>query len=91
MSTELNVDIKENKILKIDSELLAILLKDKTTGKNILWATDNYRKYGEKYNADQQIKIDLITGHHGSIIRPRVAKSKTEQQLQRSTNIRIGE
>lgn len=80
MSTELNVDIKENKILKIDSELLAILLKDKTTGKNILWATDNYRKYGEKYNADQQIKIDLITGHHGSIIRPRVAKSKTEQQ-----------
>lgn len=80
MSTELNVDIKENKILKIDSELLAILLKDKTTGKNILWATDNYRKYGEKYNADQQIKIDLITSHHGSIIRPRVAKSKTEQQ-----------
>ena len=80
MSTEQNVDIKENKILKIDSELLAILLKDKTTGKNILWATDNYRKYGEKYNADQQIKIDLITGHHGSIIRPRVAKSKTEQQ-----------
>ena len=80
MSTELNIDIKENEILKIDADLLEILLKDKTTGKNILWATDNYRKYGEKYNADQQIKIDLITGDNGSIIRPRVAKSKAEQQ-----------
>ena len=80
MSTELNIDIKENEILKIDADLLEILLKDKTTGKNILWATDNYRKYGEKYNADQQMKIDLITGDNGSIIRPRVAKSKTEQQ-----------
>lgn len=80
MSTELNIDIKENEILKIDTELLAILLKDKTTDKNILWATDNYRKYGEKYNADQEIKIDLITGICGNIIRPRVAKSKTEQQ-----------
>ena len=74
------VDIKENNLLKIDSELLEILLKDKTTGKNIIWATDNYTKYGAAYNPDQEIKIDLITGQRGSIIRPRTKKSKAEQQ-----------
>lgn len=42
------VDIRENEILKLDKELLQILLKDKTTGRNIIWATDNYLKYGEK-------------------------------------------
>lgn len=74
------IDIKENDLLKIDKELLAILLKDKTTGKNIIWATDNYTKYGSAYNQDKEIKIDLITGYHGNIIRPRISKSKEEQQ-----------
>ena len=35
MLPEKNIDIKENDLLKIDSELLAILLKDKTTGKAV--------------------------------------------------------
>ena len=80
MNLSANIDIKENDLLKIDSELLEILLKDKTTGKNIIWATDDYTKYGSAYNPGQEIKIDLITGQHGSIIRPRTAKSKAEQQ-----------
>lgn len=80
MNKDIYIDIKENDILKIDEELLAILLKDKTTGKNIIWATDNYKKNGASYNPDQEIKIELITGYHGSIIRPRISKSKTEQQ-----------
>ena len=44
MLPEQNIDIKENDLLKIDPELLSILLKDKTTGNNIIWATDNYAK-----------------------------------------------
>lgn len=44
MRAEKNIDIKENDLLKIDRSLLEILLKDKTTGKNIIWATDNYSK-----------------------------------------------
>ena len=74
------VDIKENDLLKIDRSLLEILLKDKTTGKNILWATDNYFKYGEFYASEKEIKIELITSRHGGIIKPRIEKSKTEQQ-----------
>lgn len=74
------VDIKENALLKIDSSLLSILLKDMTTGKNILWATDNYVKLGPAYAPDKQIKLPLITGRNGNIIKPRVEKSKAEQQ-----------
>lgn len=37
------IDIKENSLLEIDSELLDILLKDRTTGENILWGTDKLR------------------------------------------------
>ena len=80
MLPEKSIDIKENDLLKIDSELLAILLKDKTTGNNIIWATDNYSKYGFSYSAEKEIKIELITSRHGGIIKPRIEKSKTEQQ-----------
>ena len=80
MLPEQNIDIKENDLLKIDRSLLEILLKDKTTGKNIIWATDNYSKYGELYTSEKEIKIELITSRHGGIIKPRIEKSKTEQQ-----------
>ena len=80
MSPEKSIDIKENDLLKIDRSLLEILLKDKTTGKNIIWATDNYSKYGEAYFFDKEITIELITSRHGGIIKPRIEKSKTEQQ-----------
>lgn len=82
MLPEQNIDIKENDLLKIDPSLLAILLKDKTTGKNIIWATDNYSKYGEPYTSEKEIKIELITSLHNGIIKPRVEKSK-EERLQR--------
>lgn len=80
MLPEKSIDIKENDLLKIDPELLELLLKDKTTGNNIIWATDNYSKYGSPYSAEKEIKIELITSRHGGIIKPRVEKSKTEQQ-----------
>ena len=80
MITDKTIDIKENDLLKIDSSLLEILLQDKTTKKNIIWATDNYSKYGELYTSEKEIKIELITSRHGGIIKPRIEKSKTEQQ-----------
>ena len=82
MSPKKSIDIKENDLLKIDRSLLEILLKDKTTGKNIIWATDNYSKYGELYTSEKEIKIELITSHHGGVIKPSVEKSK-EERLQR--------
>ena len=74
------IDIKENNLLKIDNELLELLLQDKTTGRNIIWATDNYTKHGAQYAFEKPILVELITSRNGSVIKPRTQKSKTEQQ-----------
>lgn len=73
------VDVKENSIYNIDINLLAILLSDKTTGENILWATDMYESYGDNYSASSKITINQITGRNGQVIKPRTKKSKQEQ------------
>lgn len=73
------IDIKENDIYKLDSELLEILLKDRSSKKNIIWATDNYAHKGFGYQSSNEISIMAITGHKGSIVKPRTEKSKKEQ------------
>ena len=75
-----NIDISEDYLLKKDL-LLEILLQDKTTGKNILWATDSYEQKGEKFITLAPITSDLVTGKNGSLIQPRAVKSKEEQLL----------
>ena len=73
-------DIKENDMLKYDRLLLPILLKDHSSKKNIIWATDNYEPLGEGYKFSSHIEVSAITGSNGTIIRPRVNKNKAEQQ-----------
>ena len=73
---EKTIDIKENYICQLDSKLLAVLLQDKSSGKNIIWATDNYAERGFGYQSSDQITIDCITHRNGSVIKPRTAKSK---------------
>lgn len=73
------IDIKENYIYKLDNELLEILLKDRSSKKNIIWATDNYAHKGFGYQSLDEISIMAITGHNGGVIKPRAKKSKKEQ------------
>lgn len=72
------IDIREDYLLKED-HLLEILLQDKTTGLNILWATDSYEKSDAKFAPMTSITTDLITGKNGNLIQPRAVKSKLEQ------------
>lgn len=82
MLVEYEIDIKENMLFKKWPELLELLLCDRTTNKNIFWATDVYeRQYGNRYQFKSHITIDLITGHNGYIIKPRIAKSKKQQKI----------
>lgn len=76
------IDIKENTLLRMDSDILDMLLKDHSSHKNIIWATDNYEQLGDGYSFKDEIRIPLITGKHGDIIQPRVSKDK-ETQLKR--------
>ena len=74
------IDIREDYLLKKD-KLLEILLQDKTTGKNILWATDSYETMGQLFAQLAPITTDLVTGKNGNLIQPRAIKSKEEQLL----------
>lgn len=78
---ENKVDIKENYIYHLNDKLLEILLKDHSSNKNILWATDNYKYKGTGYYAHDIISLKAITGRNGLVIKPRVEKSKKEQDL----------
>lgn len=76
---EQKVDIKENYIYELDDKLLEILLKDHSSNKNIIWATDNYAIRGKGYYPHDHIALKTITGRNGLVIKPRVKKSKKEQ------------
>lgn len=43
--------------------LMDLLLADKTTGANILWATDDYQNYGDGYHAKDSICLDALLSH----------------------------
>ena len=73
------IDIREDDLLDISPEVLATLLRDHTTGKNIFWATHDYEAHGSDYDYHSQMLPELITGEHGMVIRPRVLKSKENQ------------
>lgn len=75
-------DILEN---KIDHDVLAVLLLDRTTNQNIIWATDDYKVFGKEYAFSMPILIEQITNENGAVIKPRVDKDK-EAQTHRSKN-----
>lgn len=77
------IDILENEIIEKYPNILEILLCDRTTEKNIFWATDNYEHLGDSYKFSSEILFDSITGENGNIIMPRVHKDKV-LQLSRS-------
>ena len=80
------IDIREDDLLGISAEVLSTLLRDHTTGRNILWATHDYEALGSEYDYHSEILPHLITGEHGMVIRPRVLKSK-EQQTDRAKDM----
>ncbi len=79
MMDEKIVDIRENEIFKEYPEVMAQLLRDHTTGKNIFWATHDYENLGPGYDYDSEITIESITGKNGFVVKPRVLKSKDKQ------------
>ena len=75
------IDIKEDYLLGLGNGILDKLLLDRTTGENIIWATDDYASMGDAYTFFQHITPELITGEHKNVIQPRVAKSEEERKL----------
>lgn len=74
----------QDDILKLHSMgLLDKLLLDKTTKKHIMWATDAYTALSPRYERNEQITPELITGPNASVIKTR-ARKEMEQQSSRT-------
>lgn len=84
-----DLDVKENALYKSKEQVFKILLKDRTTKKNLIWATDNYALRGKGYQFDDAISIAAVTNHNGNLIKPRVAKSKKEQSVRIKTKAEV--
>lgn len=74
-----SADILENNLSEQYPEAFTQLLRDHTTQKNIFWATDDYKSLGKGFRYHDEILKENITGNYGTIIKPRVLKSKEDQ------------
>lgn len=74
-----DIDISEN-ALRRNADLLKILLRDRSSGKNILWGTDTYKFRGKEFEPKRQINPELVTGVYKKLIQPRAAKDIDEQR-----------
>lgn len=63
--------------------ILKTLLCDRTTGRNIIWADNEYEALGDGYMGDDEITVEKITGMNSGVIKPRIAKEQ-EKQSQRT-------
>ena len=51
--------------------ILKTLLCDRTTGRNIIWADNEYEALGEGYMGDEEITVEKITGMNSGVIMAR--------------------
>lgn len=70
-------------LIKLDAYpirgLVGRLLQDKTTRKNIMFASDSYTDYGAGYRDDSQMTEGVLLGFDSCDIQPRVYKAAAEQ------------
>lgn len=69
----------ENGMQNLNLDILSVLLLDKTTKKNIIWATEGYASLGEGYGFSDEITIEAITGRNKAILKPRNEKTREER------------
>ena len=76
----MTIDISEEQLALESADLLKILLKDRTTKKNIVWATHSYELLGKGFAPSDRITPSRVTGTYANLIQPRSEKSKYEQK-----------
>lgn len=59
--------------------ILETLLCDRTTGRNIIWADNEYEALGDGYMGDDEITVEKITGTNSGVVKPRIAKEQKRQ------------
>ena len=52
----------------IPEEVLAVLLKDQSTGRNLIWATDDYAVRGKSFGANDEMQVSQIVDKDHPVI-----------------------
>ena len=79
----LSEDFMERFGRRYPTSVLERLLADRTTGRNIIWADDEYEALGDGYLGEDEVTVEKITGLNSGVIKPRIAKEQ-ERQNQRT-------
>lgn len=69
--------------------ILGMLLKDYSTGGNIIWGTSAYEMLGTGYCATDEMTVESITGEHIELIRRRARKDKDERSNATRTHAEV--
>ena len=69
--------------------ILETLLCDRTTGRNIIWADNEYEALGDGYMGDDEITVEKITGTNSGVIKPRIAKEQEKQSQRTKTRAEV--
>lgn len=75
--------------LRYPTRVLETLLKDRTTGHNIIWADSEYEALGDGYMGDDEITVDKITGLSSGVIKPRIAKEQEHRSQRTRTRAEV--
>lgn len=58
------------------TDVIDLLLIDRTTGANITWAVDAYEKsHGAGFGFSDEMMLEQVTGENADMVKPRIAKS----------------
>lgn len=58
------------------TDVIDLLLIDRTTGANITWAVDAYEKsHGVGFGFSDEMRLEQVTGENADMVKPRIAKS----------------
>lgn len=74
-------DVSERAIMAYDASIFKQLLSDKSSKRNIVWATKDYEALGPGYEEFTEILPEAITREQSSLIQPRISKSSIKQSL----------
>lgn len=74
---------------RYSGRILETLLCDRTTGRNIIWADNEYEALGDGYMGDDEITVEKITGPNVNIIKPRIAKAVEQQSLRTKSRAEV--
>lgn len=80
-----NIDISEKELYEKHPKILDLLLIDNTTKKNIIWATNLYKRYGYSFS-DNILPFNLL---NVKLITPRSKKAKSIQIKRSKDNAEV--